>query len=150
MRHVYRPSSKLILVSYVFIALIFFVGVWAYFQYLPDKPAWLVAIPAVLFLMPIKSHIRQRSVKLTLEDDHLILETGLLAKRTRTINIAKVQDVTVNQSVGQRMLGLGDVTVESAGESSSMLAHGFDSPKEIASVILKAAHAQSSLNRPGI
>ena len=140
---VYRPSGKFIRAAYVVVLIVMVAAVWAWRHYIPEESVYIPLIPVLLLLIPLRMQLRQMAIKLTLEDEHLILETGLLSKTTRTINIGKVQDVTVRQSVGQRMLGIGDVTVESAGEGSAMTAQNFDQPRELANRILKVAHQQA-------
>jgi uncharacterized membrane protein YdbT with pleckstrin-like domain len=147
---VFRPSAKLTQVVYLLVLLIAAASWWAYFSFIPDQPRALLAVPALLFIWPVRMHLRLLAVKLTLDEAHLVLETGLLSKTTRTLNVGKVQDVTVNQTFGQRIFGLGDVRVETAGEGSALTAHSFDRPKMIAEQILRAAHKQSEIHGAGV
>jgi hypothetical protein len=50
--------------------------------------------------------------------------------------MAKVQDVTVRQTFGQRILGVGDLMLESAGESGRMAILNVDSPRDLADTII--------------
>lgn len=136
----FRPSTKITRAVYILTAIVILVAVWAFLQYLPDQSPWLLAIPALLLLIPIRMHLRQLAVKLVVDAEHLVYEVGILSKQTRTLNILKVQDVTVVQSIPQRMLGLGDLRVETAGQGSAIVAENFDDPKGIAALILKTAH----------
>ena len=45
---------------------------------------------------------------MTMVGDKLRYEVGMLSKATRTIQLSKVQDVTVRQSLPQRIAGVGD------------------------------------------
>jgi uncharacterized membrane protein YdbT with pleckstrin-like domain len=113
----------------------------AYFTWLQDKPRWLLLIPLIAVFPALKRHIRQRSVTLTMKGDHLTLSEGLLSKTRRTLDLAKVQDVTVQQTMRQRMVGVGDLILETAGERGGGLAiFGIDRPQRIADEILQAAH----------
>ncbi len=125
---------------YVLCAVIFIGSIMLYFQ-VEERPLWAPVVGALLFLFPIRMHLKRIAVKLILEGTHLTLQTGLLSKTTRTLDLAKVQDVTVRQSVGQRMLGTGDVSVETAGERSGMTLANFDGPKALADLILRAHDA---------
>jgi uncharacterized membrane protein YdbT with pleckstrin-like domain len=134
-----RPSMKLVYFSYFVVFVLIGAATWAYFQYLQDKPRWLLAIPFVLLLIPIRQHIGTRLIMLKLETERLTLQTGLISHTRRTVDIAKIQDVTVHQSIGQRMLGVGDITMETAGESGRLVLNGIDSPKAVADDILEAS-----------
>jgi len=59
-------------------------------------------------------------------------EWGILSRTTHTILISKVQDVTVHQRIGQRLFGVGDVSIETAGGSSRETIFNIDRPQEIA------------------
>jgi putative membrane protein len=131
---------------YVIAALVFVAGVVLFNEYpwFEGKPAWLMAIPLVLFLVPIRKHIATRLVKLTLSTDHLTYERGVLSKYTRTVDVVKVQDVTVRQTIMQRIFGIGDLSMESAGESGMITITGIDSPRSLADTILHASKKYSA------
>jgi uncharacterized membrane protein YdbT with pleckstrin-like domain len=105
-------------------------------QWPPSIPSawqpWIPWLPALLLLWPLKCHLRNRLTKMTILDDRLRYETGLLSRTTRTILISRVQDVTVHQRVGQRIFGLGDLSIETAGEASRLTIFQIDRPQEIA------------------
>ena len=94
-------------------------------QWPPSIPSawhpWIPWLPALLLLWPLKRHLRNRLTKMTILDDRLRYETGLLSRTTRTILVSRVQDVTVHQRVGQRIFGVGDLSIETAGEASRLI-----------------------------
>jgi hypothetical protein len=51
----------------------------------------------------------------------------------------KIQDVTVKQRLGQRILGTGDLTLEDAGQGGAMGMPNVDRPYQIADAIIKSA-----------
>jgi membrane protein YdbS with pleckstrin-like domain len=104
------------------------------------REPWLPVVAALFLLLPIRRHIRRQSVKMTIAGDKLRYEAGLLSKTTRNIQLSKVQDVTVRQSLAQRMAGLGDLTIETAGESSRLTFPNIDRPQAIADTIIDASH----------
>ena len=53
--------------------------------------------------------------------------------------MAKIQDVTVQQTFGQRLIGVGDVLLEDAGQSGAMGIHNLDRPREIADAIIHSS-----------
>ena len=48
--------------------------------------------------------------------DRLVFRSGILAKHTRDIPLEKVNDLASSQSFFERMIGAGDLLIESAGE----------------------------------
>ena len=80
---------------------------------------------------------------MTLSGDKLRYESGFLSKTTRSIQLSKIQDVRVDQSIAQRMLGAGDISIETAGETSRLTMHNVDRPQEVADYVMDAAHRGS-------
>ena len=83
-------------------------------------------------------------MKLEIFGDRLRYESGFLAKTTRTMELAKVQDVRVDQTLGQRMIRVGDLSFETAGGSSRIVIRSIDNPQMAADHILELAKAQRS------
>jgi len=149
---VIRPSMKFVWFWYALAVLIFAAGVFAFNEvpWFEGKPAWLMGIPLLFLIVPIKKHIATRLVKLTLGADRVTLERGLLSRYTRTIDVVKVQDVTVRQTIMERIFGVGDLSFETASESGIVTISGIDSPRSIADTILHASKKYSVGGQPHI
>jgi uncharacterized membrane protein YdbT with pleckstrin-like domain len=133
---VIRPSMKFINAGYIITLLVVAAGIVLTYQYLPPSyPNWIPALWLILFLWPIKRHIQRQAIKMTISGDKLRYETGLGSKSTRIIQLPKVQDVRVVQSIMQRMLGVGDISIETAGESSRLVLDNIDQPQQLAEQI---------------
>jgi uncharacterized membrane protein YdbT with pleckstrin-like domain len=141
-----RLSMKTVWAAYLLAAAMVAAGIWAYLQFAQEQPQWLPAIPLIVFLAPLRMHLKRRLIKLRLHDDHLTIETGFFSRTRRTVDVAKIQDVTVRQTFGQRILGTGDLMLESAGEGSAMAIQNLDHPRRVADAII-AASKQSPLAR---
>jgi uncharacterized membrane protein YdbT with pleckstrin-like domain len=135
-----RPSMKGVWAVYLLAFIVFAAGVWAWYTYAQDKPAWLMALPLVAFLPPLRMHLRRRTITMRLHEGHLTIESGFLSRTRRTVDMAKIQDVTVSQTLGQRLMGVGDLRLESAGESGAMGIANVDRPRKIADTILEDAN----------
>ncbi len=148
---VIRPSMKRIKAGYVLALVVIIAAVVAYAWYLePDNyPWWVPAISAIVLLLPIRAHIRRQLVKVTLSGDKLRYDLGLLSKTTRNIQLSKVQDVRVDQSLGQRMLGVGNISIETSGEASRLTVHNIDSPHAVADEIIAASQEHGRLQQSG-
>ena len=76
---------------------------------------WQPALVSLLLLWPFARWIRIRTTLTVLAADRLRSETGVLSKSTRNLMLSRIQDVGVQQSLGQRVLNVGDVWIETAG-----------------------------------
>ena len=144
-----RPSLKGVYFYYALAVLAIIAGIWAYYRYAEDQAPWLMAIPCIGLLVPIVMHAKRRLISMRIHDLHLTFESGLLSRTRRTVDMAKIQDVTVKQSVGQRLLGIGDLMLESAGEGGSMGMQNLDRPRQIADAII-AGSKQAALARAAV
>lgn len=139
-------SVKIIKIGYV-LCLLTAIGIAVYLLAIrnQDERMWgLLGLPALAALYLAVRHIRRRLVKLTILDDRLRYEAGLLSKTTRTMELAKVQDVRVDQTVGQRMLNIGHLSLETAGETSRIVMPSVDRPHEAADRILELSRGRRS------
>jgi membrane protein YdbS with pleckstrin-like domain len=147
-----RPSLKFIKLSYVFwLVLAVAIAVYLLAAGNPDRRLWgLLAAPALFAIITLVRHIRRRLIKLTILTDRLRYESGLISKTTRTMELAKVQDVRVDQTFGQRLAGVGDLSFETAGGSSRIVVRSIDRPQEAADHILELARAQRGTPNPPV
>jgi len=144
---VIRPSMKFIKAGYVLALLGVAVAVFVHYKYLAGQypTPWLPVASLLLLLWPIKRHVQRQSVKITIAGEKLRYETGIATKSTRIIQLPKVQDVRAIQSVGQRLFGVGDLSIETAGENSRLVVENLDNPQHLAEQITDlAGHAPAA------
>jgi uncharacterized membrane protein YdbT with pleckstrin-like domain len=65
--------------------------------------------------------LARRNTSWSLTSDRLIERRGLLASRRREMELADVRSIEVTQSLGQRMLGLGNVMIASAASAEFLI-----------------------------
>jgi uncharacterized membrane protein YdbT with pleckstrin-like domain len=141
---VIRPSMKFIKAGYVLVLLIICAAVIVHYKYLVDRYPqqqypYLPIASLFLLIWPIKRHLQRQTVKLTIAGEKLRYEVGLTSKSTRIIQLPKVQDVRVIQSVSQRIFDVGDVSIETAGENSRLVVENLDAPRQLAEQLTDAA-----------
>ena len=146
-----RPTMKFIKLGYAAVLLVIIALATA--NLLWEWPAWIAWVSGLLLLWPLKAHMENRMTRMTILDDKLRFDTGFLTKTTRTILIPRIQDITVSQRVRQRMFGVGDLSIETAGETSRLTITGIDRPQDVADRIHDLAHAATptptSIHRDG-
>ncbi|MGO9097657.1 MAG: PH domain-containing protein [Bryobacteraceae bacterium] len=129
---VIHPTRKWLRFQYTTLFFVFCFAVFLYNNYWQAQPLWLLLIPALLFLYPLLGSLRRRFTKMTISGDKLRYECGIYSKTTRTIQISKIQETTVNQSLTQRLVGIGNLSIDMAGEASPLVIPNIDEPRLVA------------------
>jgi putative membrane protein len=136
-----RPTAKFIMLRAI-ISVLFFLAVeiaW-YTQWRDNEKLQFVPIVAfVVLIWPLPGALRRQFTKTTITGDRLHYETGVFAKTTRTIQLAKLQDLRVDQTITQRMFGVGNLSIETAGAASWEAIRDVDNPQRVADEILNRA-----------
>ena len=68
-------------------------------------------------LSALRAFIRRTTTELAVTDQRVIYKTGLLARHTLEMNRARVESVTVDQTMLGRVFGYGTVTVRGVGSA---------------------------------
>lgn len=119
-------------------------GIWvALFgsQHLPPLPAELpvgalgLAMLAVGFLLLLYWLVATKTDHLAIRDDEILWTHGLLSKQYTEIQMASVRTVRVRQSLLQRILGAGDLTLYTAGDIPELVIRGLPDPHRIRELI---------------
>ena len=134
-----RPTLKFVKAGYI--AAVLVIAAAGALALQGTAPAWTPAVAALLLLWPIQRHLRRQMRKVVITADQLRYEVGFLSKTTRTISLAKVQDVTVTQSIFQRLTGTGDLSIETAGKDSWEAVGPIDQPQALADKLHEASVA---------
>lgn len=83
---------------------------------------WLFAVGRV--------YAQNYAATYTLTNHRLIVQTGVVTRVTSIADVVRIQDATVSQSVLYRLLGIGSVTVETAGTDGFLLLRDVAAPFE--------------------
>ena len=134
-----RPSVKLLKIAYLLSALLAALIALAALAQGTQELAYLIIVPVVIAVWAAMRHIVRRFTRLVVEGGRVRYESGILSKRARTMELRKLQDVRVDQSVGQRLINVGNLSLETAGETSLITITDVDRPREVADRILAAA-----------
>jgi uncharacterized membrane protein YdbT with pleckstrin-like domain len=133
-----RPTLRFVILGYLAVAgLLVAAIVWWNMEGTPVTQG-AVAVAAILFLWPVIRHVQARRVRCKLEGANLRYEEGLVSTTVRTIPVANVQDVTVRRGLVQRIWGLGDLRIETAGDSAPVEIDNVESPQTTADRVLAA------------
>lgn len=136
-----KPTAKFLKAGTVAAALVFLALEYGCLTSWNDKAgsAWLMVVPALILLWPASRALRRQWTTTTITADRLRYEIGALSKSTRTIQLSKLQDVRVDQGLMQRVFGVGNLSIETAGEASRLTIHNVDNPQALADEIMNRA-----------
>jgi len=138
-----RPTAKFINAGFVLVVLIIIALDVAYFKLWRDQgfPTWFPFVPLVLLLWPVSRAIRRRFNKAVVTGDRLRYEVGATSKTTRNIQLTKVQDIRVDQGIFQRMMNIGNISIETSGETSRLTIPNVDRPQQICDELLNRSQS---------
>jgi uncharacterized membrane protein YdbT with pleckstrin-like domain len=109
--------------------------------------AGVAGVPTVVLAVCLgwllRRYLRWMTTSFVLTTDRLIHRSGVLARRRREIPLDQLSDIGCRQRLLGRLVGIGDLTVESAGRDSLEAFTGLPHPEEIQDEI----HAQLEANR---
>ena len=92
----------------------------------------LTVLAALRFLW---AFVSWRTTNFVVTTDRLIYRSGVVAKRGKEIPLERINDISFNQSVFERLIGAGDLLIESGGEQGQQrftdINHPFDVQNEI-------------------
>jgi uncharacterized membrane protein YdbT with pleckstrin-like domain len=88
---------------------------------------WLAVLPTLRWYFTL----------FVLTSDRLITRSGVVAKHSREIPLERINDVTFSQSVFDRVVGAGDLLVESAGERGQTRIENVRKPEQVQLMIYK-------------
>lgn len=92
--------------------------------------------------------LRWRFTLFVLTNERLITRSGVIAKRSKEIPLETINDVAFNQTVLDRMLGSGDLVIESAGEHGQEVFDDIPEPASMQKEIYTAAERRKGLDAP--
>lgn len=111
----------------------------------PLRIAVLVVAFVAWYAVAGLSMLRWKFTEFVLTNERIIARAGVVAKMSREIPLERVNDVTVHQSVLDRLLGSGSITLESAGEYGQTTFDDIGGPIEVQKRIYEAAEARRGL-----
>jgi uncharacterized membrane protein YdbT with pleckstrin-like domain len=98
---------------------------------------------ALLLVVVLPGVLRWYFTLFVLTSDRLITRTGIVAKSSKEIPLERINDVTFNQSVLERLFGAGDLLVESAGERGQTRITNVRKPEQVQLMIYRTSEDNS-------
>jgi uncharacterized membrane protein YdbT with pleckstrin-like domain len=86
------------------------------------------------------------STNFVITTDRVIYRSGVFAKRGINIPLERVNNVIFHQNVLERMIGAGDLVIESAGESGRQVFENVNHPDQVQNVIYREMDREQDRN----
>ena len=113
-------------------------------EFLDKDPLVLLCVAAILgcagWLGVV--YLKWVTTNFVITNDRVIFREGVLAKRGVEIPLERVNNVNFNQSIFERLVGAGDLAIESAGKDGASLFTDIRKPEAVQNLI----HAQVEQN----
>jgi membrane protein YdbS with pleckstrin-like domain len=92
---------------------------------------------AILFIRPLVRHMRLRRTVYTLTGAKLEIRTGIFSKDTKSIPLRHIDNVEVSETLKERLIGIGDVLIDSAALDTKMVLNNVKNPRKYADMIME-------------
>ncbi len=100
---------------------------------------WSLLAPASGAGVFAAAWLKNRSRRYAVTSQRGIATTGFLSRRRVEVELSDIRQITLKQSFGQRLLGMGDVEIESAGGAEVELSlAGVARPSDVMEIVRKA------------
>ena len=95
----------------------------------------LVPVFGVGLLILLGWYVQNKAAKLSVSENEILYEKGLLSKERSEVSISSVRTVKVKQSFLNRILGVGTVEIFTAGDTPEIVATGMPDPNKILELV---------------
>ena len=107
---------------------------------LPIEGTALLVVSGLLVLTGLfflgKWYIASKVESLTLTDERLIYERGLIHRKTSELRHKDIRNIKIDRNLMERLLGFGDMALSSSGQNEmEIVIHDIPNPEEVADFI---------------
>ena len=97
-----------------------------------------IALPALALLWFAWTYVKWRTTNFVVTTDRLIFRQGVVAKKGKEIPLERINDISFNQTIFERLIGAGDLLIESGGEQGQQRFSDISKPFEVQNLIYKS------------
>lgn len=128
-----RPHWLFLLGSVVMIAM----SVVLFFVFAIFTPFWWIGllVLAIAVLGALGQYLAWTNIEFVVTSERVIVRRGVFAKRGIEIPLDRITNISYNQSLTERLIGAGDLTIESAGENGTQMFRDIKNPAQMQNLI---------------
>src|SRR5262249_39979506 len=130
------PTFYEVLPSYL-VAVVLSLIVTAVVAYVRGILGIALVAAAIFFIRPIVRHMRLRRTVYTLTGSKLEIRTGIFSKDTKSIPLRHIDNVEISETLKERLIGIGDVLIDSAALDTKMTLNNIKNPRKYADLIME-------------
>jgi uncharacterized membrane protein YdbT with pleckstrin-like domain len=93
--------------------------------------------------------LRWRFATYHLTDRRIVMEGGILSRTAETIPLDRIQNTVIHRPIGDRLIGAGDIEIESAGRDGVEVLHRIPKAETFYNELLTTMNAPSNPNASG-
>ncbi|MBK6764470.1 MAG: PH domain-containing protein [Micrococcales bacterium] len=110
---------------------------------------WVLAIAALiaLFIMVIRPFLFWWTTQYVFTNRRIIIRTGIVARRGRDMPLSKVNDVSFDHSVWERVLNCGTLMIESAAENGQLVIENIPNVEQVQREVYRLHDEDDSFRR---
>lgn len=86
--------------------------------------------------------------RLAVSDREILLERGLFSRQRVQLNLASVRSVRVSQTMFQRLFGVGDIEIFSAGDYAEIAIRGMPDPNRVRALVASQYEENGGTSAP--
>ena len=101
-----------------------------------------IALIGVAVLNLLVVYIKWRTTDFVLTNDRLVTRRGIFSRDSREIPLDRIMDLSCHQSLFERVIGAGDLMIESGGERGQEVFANFGNPFELQNAVHRAIEAR--------
>lgn len=98
-------------------------------------PRGLAVLSFVALAYLLVCYLKWENTNFVLTTDRIVSRSGVISKQGREIPLERLNDISFHQSIFERILGAGDVMIESAGERGQETFADLPKPSRVQNVI---------------
>jgi uncharacterized membrane protein YdbT with pleckstrin-like domain len=106
-----------------------------------DKNGWItwagVVLVGIALLWLLEEFLRWRTINFVVTTDRLIYRSGLFSKQGKEIPLERINDISFKQSIWERLIGAGDLLIESGGEQGQQRFYNVKKPFHVQNEIYR-------------
>lgn len=102
----------------------------------------LIPVGGLGLLIMLTWHLKNKASKLSVNNNEILFEKGLLSKERSEVNLSSVRTTKVKQSFYNRIFGVGTIEIYTADDSPEIIASGMPDPNKIRELIKANQNAE--------
>lgn len=135
-----RLHWKLLVGPLLFLLLMLLPVAWLRVQ--EQWTSWVLVAPGLALVVLLAAIIRRQSSDFAVTSKRVMMKTGVFSTRSVELLLAKIEAIAVNQSLGGRLLGYGDIVVTGSGGTEEAFS-SIQAPLEFRRAVQSLADAQA-------